>query len=115
MSQLKIREMPQDERPREKLAAHGAAALTDAELIAILLRTGIPGANAIELARKLLQGRAAAGKTARAWAGCPEQCGIDRDFAENGSSWDECSGGRSRIAGQIQIVRGVEPLLSAGT
>jgi DNA repair protein RadC len=55
MSQLKIREMPQDERPREKLAAHGAAALTDAELIAILLRTGIPGTNAIELARKLLQ------------------------------------------------------------
>jgi len=55
MSQLKIREMPQDERPREKLAAHGAAALSDAELIAILLRTGIPGANAIELARKLLK------------------------------------------------------------
>jgi DNA repair protein RadC len=55
MSQLKIREMPQDERPREKLAAHGADALTDPELIAILLRTGIPGANAIELARKLLK------------------------------------------------------------
>src|SRR5437762_12508899 len=56
MSQLKIREMPQDERPREKLAAHGAAVLTDPELIAILLRTGIPGANAIEVARKLLKG-----------------------------------------------------------
>jgi len=55
MAQLKIREMPQDERPREKLAAHGAAALTDPELIAILLRTGVPGANAIELARKLLK------------------------------------------------------------
>ena len=55
MSQLKIREMPQDERPREKLAAHGAAVLTDPELIAILLRTGIPGANAIEVARKLLK------------------------------------------------------------
>jgi DNA repair protein RadC len=55
MSQLKIREMPQDERPREKLAAHGASALTDPELIAILLRTGIPGANAIEVARKLLK------------------------------------------------------------
>jgi DNA repair protein RadC len=55
MPQLKIREMPQDERPREKLAAHGAAALTDPELIAILLRTGVPGANAIELARKLLK------------------------------------------------------------
>jgi DNA repair protein RadC len=55
MSQLKIHEMPQDERPREKLVAHGAAALTDPELIAILLRTGVPGANAIELARKLLK------------------------------------------------------------
>src|SRR6266545_3220276 len=55
MSQLKIREMPRDERPREKLAAHGASALTDPELIAILLRTGVPGANAIEVARKLLK------------------------------------------------------------
>src|SRR5581483_8361107 len=55
MSQLKIREMPQDERPREKLAAHGAAILSDPELIAILLRTGIPGANAIEVARKFLK------------------------------------------------------------
>jgi DNA repair protein RadC len=55
MSQLKIREMPQEERPREKLAAHGASALTDPELIAILLRTGIPGANAIEIGRRLLE------------------------------------------------------------
>src|SRR5436190_2251611 len=39
MSQLKIREMPQDERPREKLLARGADALSNAELIAILLRT----------------------------------------------------------------------------
>jgi DNA repair protein RadC len=54
MSQLKIREMPRDERPREKLAAHGASALSDPELIAILLRTGIRGANAIEVGRKLL-------------------------------------------------------------
>src|SRR5437762_12672413 len=52
---LKIREMPQEERPREKLAAHGASALTDPELIAILLRTGMTGKNAIEVARELLQ------------------------------------------------------------
>jgi DNA repair protein RadC len=51
----RIREMPEDERPREKLAAHGASALADSELIAILLRTGIVGANAIEVARGLLQ------------------------------------------------------------
>src|SRR5215471_5092253 len=47
--------MPADERPREKLAAHCAAALADSELIAILLRTGMVGANAIDLARDLLK------------------------------------------------------------
>lgn len=52
---LKIREMPQGERPREKLLARGAAALTDSELIAILLRTGLPGANAVDVARQLLK------------------------------------------------------------
>ncbi len=54
MAQLKIREMPQDDRPREKLLARGASALTDSELIAILLRTGLPGANAIDVAAELL-------------------------------------------------------------
>jgi DNA repair protein RadC len=55
MPHLKIQEMSDDERPREKLAAHGARALTDAELIAILLRTGVSGANAVEVARQLLE------------------------------------------------------------
>lgn len=52
---LKIREMPPGERPREKLIHRGADALTDSELIAILLRTGLPGANAVEVARQLLK------------------------------------------------------------
>jgi DNA repair protein RadC len=55
MAQIKIREMPQDERPREKLLGRGAAALSDPELLAILLRTGVPGANAVEVARQLLE------------------------------------------------------------
>ena len=55
MSQLKIHEMPPDERPREKLLARGADALTDAELIAILLRTGRVGRNVVEIARDLLK------------------------------------------------------------
>jgi DNA repair protein RadC len=55
MVQIKIREMPQDDRPREKLIARGASSLNDSELIAILLRTGLPGANAIEVAAKLLK------------------------------------------------------------
>jgi DNA repair protein RadC len=53
-AQLKIRELPAEDRPREKLAARGADALTDAELLAIFLRTGLPGANAVEVARQLL-------------------------------------------------------------
>src|ERR1700745_905897 len=54
MAQLKIREMPQDERPREKLLARGPDALTNPELIAILLRTGRRGMNVREVARELL-------------------------------------------------------------
>ena len=55
MSQLKIREMPRDQRPREKLLVHGVSALSDPELIAILLRTGLRGANAVEVGRQLLE------------------------------------------------------------
>lgn len=51
---MAITDWPQDERPREKLLARGAAALSDAELLAIFLRTGIPGKNAVDMARGLL-------------------------------------------------------------
>ena len=50
----RIQELPEDERPREKLAKLGAAALADSELIAILLRTGMKGKSAIDIARELL-------------------------------------------------------------
>ncbi|OZA18039.1 MAG: hypothetical protein B7X85_04300 [Thiotrichales bacterium 17-46-47] len=49
-----IQQLPYDERPREKLLQQGADALTDAELLAIFLRVGIQGMNAIELAQQLL-------------------------------------------------------------
>ena len=49
-----LRDLPEDERPREKLLAKGAAALTDAELIAIFLRTGVAGKSALDLARELV-------------------------------------------------------------
>jgi DNA repair protein RadC len=54
MPSLKIHEMSPQDRPREKLANHGAQSLSDSELIAILLRTGIPGSNAVDVARTLL-------------------------------------------------------------
>jgi DNA repair protein RadC len=47
-------DLPQDQRPRERLLASGHEALSDAELIATLLGTGIRGATAIDLARELL-------------------------------------------------------------
>jgi DNA repair protein RadC len=49
-----ISDWPLDERPREKLLDRGAAALSDAELLAIFLRTGTQGLTAVDLARQLL-------------------------------------------------------------
>lgn len=50
-----IRDWPSDERPREKLLARGAAALCDAELLAIWLRSGRRGQSAVDLAREVLR------------------------------------------------------------
>ncbi len=52
---IRIKDLPDSERPRERLAAHGADALKNSELIAILLRTGMKGASAIDVAEQLLQ------------------------------------------------------------
>ncbi len=51
---MPIRDWPRDERPREKLIAHGAETLSDAELLAVLLRTGRAGQSAVALARDAL-------------------------------------------------------------
>ena len=50
-----LKDLPEDARPREKLLARGAAALGDAELLALLLRTGLPGKNALQLGQELLE------------------------------------------------------------
>src|SRR6267378_3293182 len=52
---MAISDWPIAERPRERLLAKGAAILSDAELLAVLLRTGLRGKSAVELARELLQ------------------------------------------------------------
>jgi len=51
---MAIRDWPEAERPREKLLSLGPQALSDAELLAIFLRTGIAGCSAVELARRLV-------------------------------------------------------------
>ena len=50
-----ISSWPASERPRERLLAKGAGALTDAELIAVLLRTGVRGKSAVDLAREMIE------------------------------------------------------------
>src|SRR5947208_14178165 len=50
-----ISSWPASERPRERLLAKGAGALTDAELVAVLLRTGVRGKSAVDLAREMIE------------------------------------------------------------
>jgi DNA repair protein RadC len=51
---LRLKELPPAEQPRERLASQGPAALSDAELLAILLRVGVEGTNVLQLAQQLL-------------------------------------------------------------
>src|SRR5438067_13178990 len=55
MAAVKIRELPEEDRPREKLLKRGADALTNRELIGILLRTGVRGKNAVEVGGEILE------------------------------------------------------------
>ena len=52
---MSFKDLPLDARPREKLIARGASALADAELLALLLRTGVAGKNVLQLAQQLLE------------------------------------------------------------
>jgi len=52
---MAINDWPKREQPREKLLCHGASTLSDAELLAIFLRTGVAGKTAVDLARDLLK------------------------------------------------------------
>lgn len=54
MSGTRLKDQPASERPRERLAALGPDALSQAELVAILLRTGLKGVNAVEIGKELL-------------------------------------------------------------
>jgi DNA repair protein RadC len=49
-----LKDLPEDARPREKLLARGPGALSDAELLALLLRTGLPGKNALQMGQELV-------------------------------------------------------------
>ena len=79
---LRIKDMPGQERPRERLVEAGADALKDGELIAILLRTGLKGSSALDVASQLLQKFSTLGNLARATLDELRQVkGIGRDKA----------------------------------
>ena len=52
---MPIKDIPAEARPREKLLSRGPGALSDIELLAILLRTGIQGKGVLQMAEELLQ------------------------------------------------------------
>lgn len=79
---LRIKDQPLHERPRERLAVHGADALRNADLIAILLRTGLKGASAIQIAEQLLARFGSLDRLARASLDeLRETKGVGRDKA----------------------------------
>ena len=79
---LRIKDQPASERPRERLAEHGADALSNAELIAILLRTGLKGTNAVDVARQLVnQYRTLQGLARASLSDLQKVKGIGRDKA----------------------------------
>lgn len=55
MADLRLKELPEEERPREKLMSQGASALSNSELLAILLGTGSKGLNVLSTAREILK------------------------------------------------------------
>lgn len=65
-SYIPMREMPSQERPRERLVAHGADQLKTSELLAILLRTGTRGISAVDLGERLVRQFGTLDKLARA-------------------------------------------------
>ena len=79
---LRLKDQPVSQRPRERLAALGADALNHAELIAILLRTGLKGANAVQVGQQLLNRFGSLQSLAKASvAGLQKVRGIGRDKA----------------------------------
>lgn len=78
---MKVKELPFDDRPREKLLLKGPQSLSDAELIAILLRTGTKGCSVIEVAQKLLKDNNLAALAGRSIESFTKATGIGKDKA----------------------------------
>ena len=116
-----IKTWPEDDRPREKLLKKGAGALSNSELLAILLRTGTQGTSAIDLARKILKKfgtfRNMAHTDSRDWKGFKGLGGAKiahiQAALEIGRRYrqDDVSTGKQKIASAKDVVDIVMPQL----
>ena len=78
---LKVKDLPIDDRPREKLILRGAQSLSDAELIAILLRTGTKGKSVVEVSQILLKEKSLSNLASSSVEAFTKQVGIGKDKA----------------------------------
>ena len=82
MSATKLKDQPVSERPRERLRDHGPDSLSPGELVAILLRTGLKGANVVEIGKGLVQRYGSLDALARtSWQELAKEPGIGPDKA----------------------------------
>ena len=82
MTSTKLKDQPISERPRERLREKGPDSLSPGELVAILLRTGVKGANVVEIGKRLVQRYGSLDALARAsWQELAKEPGIGPDKA----------------------------------
>jgi DNA repair protein RadC len=82
MTGVKLKDQPPSERPRERLRDKGPDSLSPAELVAILLRTGLKGANVVEIGKQLVNRYGSLDALARAsWQELAKEAGIGPDKA----------------------------------
>src|SRR5262249_41265677 len=82
VSSLRLKDQPVTERPRERLRANGPDSLSPGELVGILLRTGLKGANVVEIGKQLVQRHGSLHSLARAsWKELAKEEGIGPDKA----------------------------------
>ena len=82
MTATKLKDQPVSERPRERLREKGADSLSPGELVAILLRTGLKGANVVEIGKELVKRYGTLDALARAsWQDLAKEPGIGPDKA----------------------------------
>ncbi len=91
---MPLKDLPPDARPREKLLARGPQALSDAELLAVLLRTGMAGKGVLQMAKELLQ---------------LKNNSASRPFDEGQVGFDGIAGLLNATADDLQGVKGLGP------